>query len=78
MDVHTKLMRKYDQVPESWFMCILVVNISVTIFICEYYNNQLQLPWWGVLIACGLAMFFTLPVGVITALTNQVSFHDIY
>ncbi|XP_050944890.1 oligopeptide transporter 7-like isoform X2 [Cucumis melo] len=71
MDVHTKLMRKYDQVPESWFMCILVVNISATIFICEYYNNQLQLPWWGVLLACGLAVFFTLPVGVIAALTNQ-------
>ncbi|XP_023544096.1 oligopeptide transporter 7-like [Cucurbita pepo subsp. pepo] len=71
MDVHTKLMRKYDQVPEWWFMSILVVNISATIFICEYYNNQLQLPWWGVLLACSLAVFFTLPVGVIAALTNQ-------
>uniref|UniRef100_A0A6J1BSV9 Oligopeptide transporter 7-like isoform X2 n=1 Tax=Momordica charantia TaxID=3673 RepID=A0A6J1BSV9_MOMCH len=71
MDVHTKLMRKYNQVTEWWFMCILLVNISATIFICEYYNNQLQLPWWGVLLACGLAVFFTLPVGVITALTNQ-------
>ncbi|TYI54048.1 hypothetical protein E1A91_D11G048500v1 [Gossypium mustelinum] len=37
----------------------------------QYYNDQLQLPWWGVLLACGLAIFFTLPVGVITATTNQ-------
>ncbi|KDP46770.1 hypothetical protein JCGZ_06558 [Jatropha curcas] len=71
MDVHTRLMRKYKQVPEWWFLCILLFNIAATIFICEYYNDQLQLPWWGVLLACGLAFFFTLPIGIITATTNQ-------
>uniref|UniRef100_A0A2N9I7F6 Oligopeptide transporter 7 n=1 Tax=Fagus sylvatica TaxID=28930 RepID=A0A2N9I7F6_FAGSY len=71
MDVHTKLMRKYKQVPQWWFMCILLVNIVATIFACQYYNDQLQLPWWGILLACSLALFFTLPVGVITATTNQ-------
>ncbi|GMP27129.1 hypothetical protein CsSME_00003260 [Camellia sinensis var. sinensis] len=71
MDVHTKLMRKYKQVPEWWFSCILLMNIASTIFIFEYYNDQLQLKWWGVLLACGLALFFTLPIGVITATTNQ-------
>ncbi|KAK8488302.1 hypothetical protein V6N12_046233, partial [Hibiscus sabdariffa] len=44
MDIHTRLMRKYKQVPEWWFVCILLVNIAVTIFACEYYNDQLQLP----------------------------------
>ncbi|KAL3527221.1 hypothetical protein ACH5RR_011877 [Cinchona calisaya] len=71
MDVHTKLMRMYKQVPEWWFMCILLLTIAATIFICQYYNEQLQLPWWGVLLACGLAFLFTLPIGVITATTNQ-------
>ncbi|GLU19756.1 hypothetical protein SLE2022_359840 [Rubroshorea leprosula] len=71
MDVHTKIMRKYKQVPQWWFMCILVATVTATIITCEYYNDQLQLPWWGVLLACGLAIFFTLPVGVITATTNQ-------
>ncbi|KAG2694187.1 hypothetical protein I3843_08G125000 [Carya illinoinensis] len=71
MDVHTKLMRKYKQVPQGWFICILLVNIVVTIFTCQYYNDQLQLPWWGVLLACCIALFFTLPVGVIRATTNQ-------
>ncbi|XP_078430058.1 oligopeptide transporter 7-like isoform X2 [Wolffia australiana] len=33
--------------------------------------NQLQLPWWGVLLACAIAFFFTLPIGIITATTNQ-------
>ncbi|KAJ8650203.1 hypothetical protein MRB53_003226 [Persea americana] len=71
MDVHTRLMRKYNQVPEWWFVCILIANIALTVFACEYYNEQLQLPWWGVLLACGLAFFFTLPIGIITATTNQ-------
>ncbi|KAJ1376044.1 Tetrapeptide transporter, OPT1/isp4 [Sesbania bispinosa] len=71
MDIHTKLMRRYKQVPEWWFVCILIATIAATVFTCEYYNDQLQLPWWGVLLACGIAIFFTLPIGIITAITNQ-------
>ncbi|PPD83586.1 hypothetical protein GOBAR_DD19483 [Gossypium barbadense] len=71
MDIHTRLMRKYKQVPEWWFVCILLVNIAATVFACQYYNDQLQLPWWGVLLACGIAIVFTLPIGIITAITNQ-------
>lgn len=68
-------MRRYKQVPGWWFICILVANIAATMFTCHYYNDQLQLQWWGVLLACGLALFFTLPVGVIYATTNQVQIH---
>ncbi|XP_074357081.1 oligopeptide transporter 7-like isoform X2 [Apium graveolens] len=71
IDIHTRLMSKYKQVPEWWFLCILVTNIALAIFACEVYNDQLQLPWWGVLLACLIAFFFTLPVGIITAITNQ-------
>ncbi|KAF8379971.1 hypothetical protein HHK36_027437 [Tetracentron sinense] len=71
MDIHTRLMSNYNQVPEWWFVCILVVNIAASIFACEYYNDQLQLPWWGVLLACALAFIFTVPIGIIAATTNQ-------
>ncbi|XP_037423581.1 oligopeptide transporter 7-like isoform X3 [Triticum dicoccoides] len=71
VDIHTKLMRRYKQVPEWWFICILLVSIAATVFACEYYIEQLQLPWWGVLVACAIAFFFTLPIGIITATTNQ-------
>nr|GMC99067.1 oligopeptide transporter 7-like [Ipomoea batatas] len=71
MDVHTKLMKQYEEVPEWWFTGILLVNISATVLICEWFKNQLQLPWWGVLLACGFAFVFTLPIGIITATTNQ-------
>ncbi|PSR91409.1 Oligopeptide transporter like [Actinidia chinensis var. chinensis] len=71
MDIHTRLMRRYKQVPEWWFWLILAINIAATIFACEYYNDQLQLPWWGVILACVIAFVFTLPIGIITAITNQ-------
>ncbi|KAK4746061.1 hypothetical protein SAY87_012373 [Trapa incisa] len=70
-DIHTRLMMKYKQVPDWWFWLILIVNIAATMFACQYYNYQLQLPWWGVLLACSIAIFFTLPIGIITAITNQ-------
>ncbi|KAK1307214.1 Oligopeptide transporter 7 [Acorus calamus] len=63
--------KKTMDVPEWWFVCILAANIALTVVACEYYNDQLQLPWWGVLLACALAIFFTLPIGIITATTNQ-------
>ncbi|XP_002275134.4 oligopeptide transporter 6 [Vitis vinifera] len=71
MDIHTWLMKKYKSVPNWWFFVIHVVNIATIIFACEYYNDVLQLPWWGVLLACAIAFFFTLPIGIITATTNQ-------
>ncbi|GMJ14979.1 oligopeptide transporter 1, ARABIDOPSIS THALIANA OLIGOPEPTIDE TRANSPORTER 6 [Hibiscus trionum] len=71
MDIHTKLMKKYKLVPTWWFVAILVLNLALILFTCEYYNESLQLPWWGVLLACAIAFFFTLPIGIIAATTNQ-------
>ncbi|KAL1820060.1 hypothetical protein ACET3Z_014929 [Daucus carota] len=71
LDIHAKLMKAYKQVPMWWFYIILVVNIVVIIFACEYYNYELQLRWWGVLLACAISFLYTLPIGVIMATTNQ-------
>lgn len=71
MDIHTRLMKKYKAVPTWWFLVILAFTISATVFACEYYES-LQLPWWGVLLACAIAFIFTLPIGIIVATTNQV------
>ncbi|TKY55919.1 Oligopeptide transporter 7 [Spatholobus suberectus] len=65
-------MRKYyKQVPEWWFVCILLFSITTIMFMCEYYDDQLQLPWWGVVLACSVAILYILPIGVIKATTNQ-------
>lgn len=72
-DVHTRLMRKnYEAVPQWWFHGLLLLVLAVSIFACEGFGRQLQLPYWGVILAMALALVFTLPVGVIAATTNQV------
>lgn len=71
IDVHARIMRKnYEAVPQWWFQAILLLTIFLSIFACEGFGKQLQLPWWGVLLSCAIAFFFTLPVGVIQATTN--------
>ncbi|XP_051126119.1 oligopeptide transporter 5-like [Andrographis paniculata] len=71
-DVHTRLMRKnYDPVPQWWFHSLLILVVAMSMFACEGFGRQLQLPYWGVILSMALAFVFTLPVGVITATTNQ-------
>ncbi|XP_010092336.2 oligopeptide transporter 1 [Morus notabilis] len=70
-DIHTRLMKKnYDVVPQWWFHTILILTVGLSIAACEGFDKQLQLPWWGILMACGIALFFTLPIGIIQATTN--------
>ncbi|THG06023.1 hypothetical protein TEA_014357 [Camellia sinensis var. sinensis] len=38
---------------------------------CIFLNNQVQMPWWGLIFACIIAFIFTLPISIITATTNQ-------
>uniref|UniRef100_A0A5B6YLK9 Putative oligopeptide transporter 1-like n=1 Tax=Davidia involucrata TaxID=16924 RepID=A0A5B6YLK9_DAVIN len=71
-DVHTRMMkRNYEAVPDWWFYSILLAMVALALLSCEGFGKQLQLPWWGVLMACGMALFFTLPIGIIQATTNQ-------
>ncbi|KAM0941683.1 putative oligopeptide transporter, OPT superfamily [Dioscorea sansibarensis] len=71
-DVHMRLMkRNYKAVPQWWFIILLLVVFGLSLFTCEGFGKQLQLPYWGIILACAIAFFFTLPVGVITATTNQ-------
>ncbi|MCO5596992.1 hypothetical protein L7F22_051064 [Adiantum nelumboides] len=69
-DVHTRLMEKYADIPQKWWSFLLVGSVGLSLIVCLVYKDQVQLPWWGLLLACVLAAGFTLPIGVITATTN--------
>jgi OPT family small oligopeptide transporter len=70
-DIHTKLMRKYPDIPQWWFYSLLGGTLAIAFALCGFYKEEVQLPWWGLLFACALASFFTLPISIITATTNQ-------
>ncbi|KAF9902156.1 hypothetical protein EC991_005236 [Linnemannia zychae] len=67
-DIHHKLMQAYPEVPDWWYAILFFGITAVTIFTCEYYG---YMPWWAVLLAVLISVFFALPVGLIQALTNQ-------
>lgn len=71
-DIHTKLMKKYKDIPSWWFYVMLVVTLVISLLLCIFLNDQIQMPWWGLVFASILAFIFTLPISIITATTNQV------
>lgn len=73
LDIHARLMKSYKQVPQWWFLILLVGSIAVSLLMSFIWKEDVQLPWWGMLFAFGLAWIVTLPIGVIQATTNQVT-----
>jgi len=68
-DVHARLMKVYPEVPQSWYLIILATSLALAIFTVHYW--PVHLPWWGVVLAISLSALFSLPIGIITAITNQ-------
>ncbi|KAF9103886.1 hypothetical protein BGX29_002779 [Mortierella sp. GBA35] len=67
-DIHSRLMRVYPEVPDWWYIILFVVSLALSLFTCQQYNFM---PWWAVLLAMAIAIFFVLPVGIVQAVTNQ-------
>ncbi|CAA2979660.1 oligopeptide transporter 4 [Olea europaea subsp. europaea] len=70
-DIHTRLMRRYKDIPSTWFYILLGVTLAVSLVLCIILNKQVQMPWWGLIFASAMAFIFTLPISIITATTNQ-------
>ncbi|KAG0346586.1 hypothetical protein BG004_001340 [Podila humilis] len=68
-DVHFKLMQVYKEVPEWWYLSLFGVMVGLAIMTCEVWDYGL--PWWCVLLAVGISAIFSLPIGLIQAVTNQ-------
>ncbi|KAF9120414.1 hypothetical protein BGX30_003178 [Mortierella sp. GBA39] len=67
-DIHTKMMRTYPEVPQLWYAAFYIVMLGLSMMVCEVYG--LQLPWWGVLVACVLSWLLTLPICAMAAITG--------
>jgi len=72
MDIHTRLMKKYKDIPGWWFYSLLAISLVLSLVLCIFMKDEIQMPWWGLLLASFMALTFTVPVSIITATTNQV------
>ncbi|KAL1942284.1 hypothetical protein VTO73DRAFT_6348 [Trametes versicolor] len=68
-DVHARLMSKYPQVPEWWYSIIFVIMFVFSVISIEVWNTQM--PVWALVLALIVAFVYTIPVGMIQAITNQ-------
>ncbi|KAI8076459.1 OPT family small oligopeptide transporter [Gilbertella persicaria] len=69
-DIHRKLMRAYPEVPTWWYILIFFCSFGVS-FGVIYGWPEIKLPWWGLILAIAIPVIFTLPIGIIQAVTNQ-------
>jgi len=68
-DVHARLMARYPQVPEWWYLSILIVVFTMSAVTIEIWPTEV--PIWGLVLAIAIAIFYIVPVGMIQAITNQ-------
>lgn len=68
-DIHARLMSQYPQVPEWWYGCIFLLMFVFGVVSIEIYPTQM--PVWGFVLALAVAFIYTIPIGIIQAVTNQ-------
>jgi len=68
-DIHMKLMRKYREAPQWWYMSLFVFMIALALVAVLAYPTNLE--WWAFLLAVAISFIFSLPIGIIQAITNN-------
>lgn len=67
-DIHKKLMAKYPEVPDWWYMATFAVCFAMGIVTVKVFATNL--PVWGYLVSVGLAFVYILPTAIVYAMTN--------
>ncbi|KAF9306152.1 hypothetical protein BGZ74_007354 [Mortierella antarctica] len=69
-DIHARLMDHYPECPDWWYAAIFIVALALSILTVELYPSS-DMTWWHVIVAMALAAIWTLPIGILTAITSQ-------
>ncbi|KAG0358054.1 hypothetical protein BGZ54_000077 [Gamsiella multidivaricata] len=69
-DIHARLMDNYPECPDWWYAATFVVACALSILTVELYPSS-DMTWWHVIVAMCLAAIWTLPIGILTAITSQ-------
>jgi OPT family small oligopeptide transporter len=68
MDVHSRLMSKYKEVPDWWFLLILAGAVVVSIVFLNIY--PLATPVWLVFLMIAINIVFAVPLSFLSATTG--------
>ncbi|EGX97151.1 small oligopeptide transporter, OPT family [Cordyceps militaris CM01] len=67
-DIHMKLMRKYPEAPDWWYLSLFLVMLGIGLYTVVAYPTNFA--WWAFLLAIFISYAFSLPIGIIQAITN--------
>ncbi|KAI1180102.1 OPT oligopeptide transporter protein-domain-containing protein [Nemania sp. FL0916] len=68
-DIHMKLMRKYKEAPSWWYTSLFLIILALSFFAVLFFPTNLQ--WWAFLLAVAISFTFSLPIGIVEAVTAQ-------
>ncbi|TGJ86424.1 hypothetical protein E0Z10_g2398 [Xylaria hypoxylon] len=67
-DIHMKMMRKYTDAPDWWYLALLLISVALGLGTTLGYDTQL--PWWTFFISIILSLVFVVPTGMVLAISN--------
>ncbi|KAI9736312.1 MAG: hypothetical protein M1834_001198 [Cirrosporium novae-zelandiae] len=67
-DIHARLIQKYKDIAWWWYAALTVIVLALSIMTMYVWDTGM--PFWGVLIAFGMACVYIIPVGTVYAVAN--------
>ena len=68
-DIHTILMSRYPQIPDSWFLIFLGGLVVLQILVSSF--TAFYMPVTSTLLCIAVSIASVLPIGIITAISGQ-------
>jgi OPT family oligopeptide transporter len=68
LDVHSRSMSKYPEVPDWWFLVILLATVVLSIIFVTI--NPLDTPVWLVFLVIAINLVFAIPLSLLSATTG--------
>lgn len=67
-DTHSQMMSKYKEVPDWWFLAVMVIAIALGIVCVKHYPTHT--PVWGIFFTIGINFIFLIPITLIYSVTG--------
>lgn len=65
-DAHTRMMRSYPEVPEWWFLIVLLIGFAITVVTLEHFPTDT--PFWSIFAFVGIGYFLLVPWCIIESI----------
>lgn len=67
-DCHMKMMRKYSDAPDWWYLLLFIVMLSLSFVVILVWDTHFS--WWAMIVCTIIPCLFVIPMGIIYATTN--------